>query len=116
MRRINWMTIGFVLLMGTAALAEDVNPVFAENAFVIPTRPNFYLAIIVGVILAVSFELILTHLSVAAGISSVGPFDKWGRYGKREAEPAKPGDGEGAIMRTVRKTSSMFGIWALITA
>ena len=76
------------LLSGAAVLAqvERVEPIVPGGAPVIEQAPmtqqtvvapsNFWLAIVVGVILAVSFELILTHLSVAAGISSVGPFDR----------------------------------------
>ncbi len=119
MRRIRLTVLSLILLMGAAALAQEVvveggYPVVPTAEAVIGPSPwYFFLAIIVGVILAVSFELILTHLSVAAGISSVGPFD---RYAKREPKPAKAEEGEGAVMSAVRKTSNMFGIWALVTA
>ena len=119
-RRVKLAVISLVLLTGAAALAQQVvvdegYPVVrTEEAVVGPSPLYFILAIVVGVILAISFELILTHLSVAAGISSVGPFD---RYAKRETKPTKVSEeGEGAVMRTVRKTSNMFGIWALVTA
>jgi hypothetical protein len=83
-----------VFLATAAALAREVQEVYpaitTAEAVVGPSPWYFFLAIIVGVILAVSFELILTHLSVAAGISSVGPFD---RYGKREAKPAEHAEG-----------------------
>jgi uncharacterized protein YjbJ (UPF0337 family) len=119
-RRIKLAVVSLVLLTGAAVLAqgvvvEDGYPVArTAEAVVGPSPWYFFLAIVVGVILAISFELILTHLSVAAGISSVGPFD---RYAKRETKPAKvEAEGEGAVMRTVRKTSNMFGVWALVTA
>jgi len=106
-----------VFLATAAALAREVQEVYpaitTAEAVVGPSPWYFFLAIVVGVILAVSFELILTHLSVAAGISSVGPFD---RYGKRETKPAEPSGGAGAVMHAVRRTSNMFGIWALVTA
>jgi len=110
-------TVCLVFLATAAALATEVQEVYpmvtTAEAVVGPSPWYFFLAIVVGVILAVSFELILTHLSVAAGISSVGPFD---RYGKKETKPTEPSEGESAVMRTVRKTSSMFGVWALVTA
>ena len=116
-RGVKSAAVGLALLAGAAAIAQEVREVYpvvtTAEAVVGPSPWYFFLAIIVGVILAVSFELILTHLSVAAGISSVGPFD---RYGKRETKPAEPGEGAGTVMRAVRKTSSMFGVWALVTA
>lgn len=119
-RKFELALISLVLLTGAAALAQEVvveegYPIVRTTEAVVGPSPwYFFLAIVVGVILAISFELILTHLSVAAGISSMGPFD---RYAKREPKPGKVREeGEGAVMRTVRKTSNMFGVWALITA
>jgi len=112
------------LLSGAAVLAqaERVEPFTPNETVVVQETPivqettvvpsNFWLAIIVGVILAVSFELILTHLSVAAGISSVGPFDRR-KKGERHHEEPHTG---GGIMGKLRKGSSLFGVWALITA
>jgi uncharacterized protein YjbJ (UPF0337 family) len=101
--------------LAQGVVVEGGYPVVRTAEAVVGPSPWYlFLAIVVGVILAISFELILTHLSVAAGISSMGPFD---RYGKREGKPAKAEtEGEGAVMRTVRKTSNMFGVWALVTA
>jgi hypothetical protein len=112
------------MLSGTAVLAQverpgTVIPGEAPAAQAVPmvqqtvvAPSNFWLAIVVGVILAVSFELILTHLSVAAGISSVGPFDR------REAEEhhrEEPRERTG-VMGKLKKGSGLFGIWALVTA
>jgi len=86
----------------------DEAPVM-QQTIVAPT--HFWLAIVVGVILAISFELILTHLSVAAGISSVGPFDR-GEAGEQHEEPRA----HAGIMGKLRKGSSLFGVWTLVTA
>jgi hypothetical protein len=116
-RRVKLATIGLILLMGVGVLAQEVQEAYplvtTAQAAIGPSPWYFFLAIVVGVILAISFELILTHLSLAAGISSVGPFDE---RGKPKAEPGETHEGEGAVMSTVRKTSSLFGIWALVTA
>lgn len=123
-RRILLAAGTLALLSGAAVLAqvERVEPVIPGAAPVVQGTPmvqqttvassNFWLAIIVGVILAVSFELILTHLSVAAGISSVGPFDRREREGPRYEGPRA----HGGIMGKLRKGSSLFGVWTLITA
>jgi hypothetical protein len=104
--------------MGTVVVAQEegIDTVIVDRAPVtqqtVVAPSNFWLAIVVGVILAVSFELILTHLSVAAGISSVGPFDRREREEPRGQEP----HARGGIMNKLRKGSSLFGIWTLVTA
>ncbi len=123
-RRILSAASILALLSGAAVLAqvERVEPLITEEAPIIQEAPivqrtvvgpsNFWLAIIVGVILAVSFELILTHLSVAAGISAVGPLDK-----REKAEPHYEGPrARAGILGKLRKGSSLFGVWTLVTA
>ncbi|MGE5293664.1 MAG: hypothetical protein ACM3VT_02425 [Solirubrobacterales bacterium] len=108
------------LLMGITVLAQPraTGPGIVDQAPMtqtqqtIVTPSNFWLAIVVGVILAVSFELILTHLSVAAGISSVGPFDQRER-GEHHYEEHETHTG---VMGKIKKGSSLFGIWTLVTA
>jgi hypothetical protein len=115
------LTVGvFALLMGAIGVAQPPvdRPVVVDEAQItqvqetIVTPTNFWLAILVGVILAISFELILTHLSVAAGISAVGPID---RRKRKEPRYEEPREGAG-VMGTVKKTTNLFGVWALITA
>lgn len=117
-RRMKLTVLCIILLTGAAVFAQEVQvypPIVTAGAVVGPSPWYFFLAIVVGVILAVSFELILTHLSVAAGISSVGPFDEHGKP-KARTESHEHHEGEGAIMGAVRKSSSLFGVWALVTA
>lgn len=97
---------------GVATFPVDQAPPVTQTQQTIVTPSNFWLAIVVGVILAVSFELILTHLSVAAGISSVGPFDRRETEEHRHEEPRV----HSGIMGKLRKGSSLFGIWTLVTA
>jgi len=116
-RRILLAVSILALLAGAAVFAQTPGPdVIVDRAPVtqqtIVAPSNFWLAIVVGVILAVSFELILTHLSVAAGISSAGPFDKREQGEEHYREPSA----RGGIMDKLKKGSSLFGIWALVTA
>jgi nucleoid DNA-binding protein len=76
-----------------------------EQASVINSGPRFFVALISGVILAFAFQLVLTNLSVAAGISYLGrPSD------------SDSGSGEvGSLGGTIRKIGTAVGIWTLIT-
>ncbi len=76
----------------------------AEAAFVL-SGPKFFVALISGVILAFAVQLVLTNLSVAAGISYLG----------RQSD-SDGGDGaSGNVGGTVRKIGTAVGIWTLIT-
>jgi hypothetical protein len=123
-RRITSAAAMVMLGLATAAFAQEVNVVPTNRPFVVVPGSYFYLAIVVGVILAISFELILTHLSVAAGISAVGPFDKRKVYRpKKEWTPSRPAEEKGppeeeesTTMAAVTKATNLVGIWTLVTA
>jgi hypothetical protein len=75
------------------------------QASVINSGPRFFVALISGVILAFAFQLVLTNLSVAAGISYLG----------------RPSDGHevvgeaGSFRGTIRKIGTALGLWTLVT-
>ncbi|MEM1251876.1 MAG: MFS transporter [Cyanobacteria bacterium P01_H01_bin.21] len=69
-----------------------------EEAALIFSGPQFFIALLSGLILSFGFQLLLTNLSVAAGISYVGH------------SSSSKGDGVGA-----RKIGIAFGLWTLIT-
>lgn len=69
-----------------------------EEAALIFSGPQFFIALLSGLILSFGFQLLLTNLSVAAGISYVGH------------SSSSKGDGAGA-----RKIGIAFGLWTLIT-
>ncbi|MCG6134931.1 MAG: MFS transporter [Nostoc sp. LLA-1] len=76
-----------------------------EQASVINSGPRFFVALISGVILAFAFQLVLTNLSVAAGISYLG-----------RSSDSDSGNGEvGSLGGTIRKIGTAVGIWTLIT-
>ncbi|WP_066383615.1 MULTISPECIES: hypothetical protein [unclassified Anabaena] len=73
------------------------------QASVITSGPRFFVALLSGVILAFAFQLVLTNLSVAAGISYLG-------------RPSDSGMEEtGSFGGTVRKIGTAMGIWTLVT-
>ena len=76
-----------------------------EGAALVFSGPKFFTALISGVLLAFGFQLLLTNLSVAAGISYLG------RSSDSEHED-DDGDGIGG---TIRKISTGLGIWTLVT-
>ncbi|MBE0537956.1 MAG: hypothetical protein IH624_20030 [Phycisphaerae bacterium] len=109
-RKVRLVIIAAIFIASAASVTYG-QPVFiTRDTTVDPAESNLFLAVIVGLILAVAFEMILTHLSVAAGISMVGPLDEPG-------EKDRGGDeGEQIYMRTAHKFSHAFGVWSLITA
>ncbi len=75
------------------------------QASVLNSGPRFFVALISGVILAFAFQLVLTNLSVAAGISYLG-----------RSSDSDAGVGEvGSLGGTIRKIGTALGIWTLIT-
>lgn len=72
-----------------------------EEASLIFSGPKFLVALLSGVLMAFAFQLLLTNLSVAAGISVLG----------NDSDD----DGE-SFGGKVRKTEATVGLWALITA
>ncbi|PMB03735.1 hypothetical protein CEN49_22445 [Fischerella thermalis CCMEE 5273] len=81
---------------------QDISPAQASVAF---SGPRFFTALISGVILAFAFQLVLTNLSVAAGISYLGrPSDANSDHGEVSS-----------LGGTIRKIGTAVGIWTLIT-
>jgi hypothetical protein len=100
--------ICLLLLPGTlhAQMPVGITP---DETVAIFSGPHFFAAMVAGLILAIAFQLVLTTLSVAAGVSAVGPIT--------EKEPRRPGDKEtSGVTGTVRKINNAFGVWALVTA
>ncbi|MBK1988391.1 MFS transporter [Sphaerospermopsis aphanizomenoides BCCUSP55] len=76
----------------------DVTP---AQASVLTSGPRFFVALISGVILAFAFQLVLTNLSIAAGISYLG-------------HPSESQEVE-SFGGTIRKIGMRLGIWTLVT-
>lgn len=67
--------------------------------------PRFFVALISGVILAFAVQLVLTNLSVAAGISYLG----------RQSDSDSGSSESGSVGGTIRKIGTAVGIWTLVT-
>lgn len=85
------------------AQREAMTPVLLEGG-------DFFVSIIAGVLLAVAFQLILTAVSVAGGITAVGNIRK---AGNTEKSNQSSDDNEG--MNMVQKITTGMGAWTMIT-
>ena len=114
------------ILLSTAALAGLASPMARADAVdassppipsvlglvtVDPDGSSLIVAVLAGVILAIAFQMILTNLSVAAGVSLIGPFDEEDKgKGRRGAAPSTE-----EVFEEVREVTGAFGLWAVIT-
>lgn len=76
----------------------------AEAALVF-SGPKFFVTLISGVILAFAFQLVLTNLSVAAGISYLG----------HQSDSDSDNNESGSLGGTIRKIGALVGTWTLVT-
>jgi hypothetical protein len=86
-----------------APVDQTVNT--AEQAALAFSGPQFFTALISGVLLAFGLQLLLTNLSVAAGISYLG----------HQSDSDSDDDRGGSLGGTIRKISTGVGIWTLVT-
>ncbi|PSB23041.1 hypothetical protein C7B76_01225 [filamentous cyanobacterium CCP2] len=76
-----------------------------ETTSVLFSGPQFFIALVSGVLLAFAFQLVLTNLSVAAGVSYLG----------HSSSSSSDSDHESGGGISVRKIGMGVGIWTLIT-
>jgi len=76
-----------------------------EEAALVFSGPQFFIALIAGLVLAFAFQLLLTNLSVAAGISYLG----------RSSDSDSDSHESGSLGGTVKKIGTAVGIWTLLT-
>ncbi|MBC1221665.1 MFS transporter [Nostoc sp. UCD121] len=92
-------------LLWLAQVPVDPSSVTPAQASVLTSGPRFFVALISGVILAFAFQLVLTNLSLAAGISYLG-----------HSSDSDSDSGEvGSLGGSIRKIGTAVGIWTLIT-
>lgn len=84
-----------------AQIPVNTTNVTPAQASVLTSGPRFFVALISGVILAFAFQLVLTNLSIAAGISYLG-------------HPSESQEVE-SFGGTIRKIGTRLGIWTLVT-
>ncbi|MEH2239385.1 MFS transporter [Nostoc sp.] len=92
-------------LLWLAQVPVDTSNVTPAQASVLTSGPRFFVALISGVILAFAFQLVLTNLSLAAGISYLG-----------HSSDSDSDSGEvGSLGGSIRKIGTAVGIWTLVT-
>lgn len=92
-------------LLWVAQLPADTSAITPAQASVLTSGPRFFVALISGVILAFAFQLVLTNLSLAAGISYLG------RTSDSDADISEGG----SLGGTIRKIGTAVGIWTLVS-
>ncbi|QLE39078.1 MFS transporter [Nostoc sp. C052] len=92
-------------LLWVAQTQVDTSNITPAQASVLTSGPRFFVALISGVILAFAFQLVLTNLSLAAGISYLG-----------HSSDSDSDNGEvGSLGGSIRKIGTAVGIWTLVT-
>ncbi len=85
-------------------------------ALAVITSPGFFTALVAGIIIALGFQLILTNLSAAIGLSALHMgaerIEKAIRTGFKQGKQEESSEPMG---RKVRKINAAFGVWAIIT-
>lgn len=99
-------------LWNAAWFAQMATPPPGDRTATLFTGPKFFVALIAGIILAFGFQLLLTNLSVAAGITYLGHQDSRSRSNQNEQPQQREGFNLGG---TLRKISFAAGLWTLIT-
>jgi nucleoid DNA-binding protein len=91
-------------LFWVAQVPVDPSTITPAQASVVTSGPRFFVALIAGVILAFAIQLVLTNLSVAAGITYLGH--------QPDSDSSSNNDSIGG---TIRKIGTAVGIWTLVT-
>jgi nucleoid DNA-binding protein len=92
-------------LLWVAQVLVDPSNITPAQASVITSGPRFFVALISGVILAFAFQLVLTNLSLAAGISYLG----------HSSDSDSDSEEAGSLGGSIRKIGTAVGIWTLVT-
>ncbi|HAX79441.1 MAG TPA: hypothetical protein DCY88_27345, partial [Cyanobacteria bacterium UBA11372] len=99
-------SLPFWLLQVPVPVPAPVVPVPVRAAEAI-SSVRFFEALIAGIVLAFAFQLLLTNLSVAAGISYLGR--------KSDDDSDSDRHDSGSFGGTINKVSKTVGIWTLVT-
>lgn len=105
--------LALLLITPLSAVAQtverEISPVLVEGG-------NFFVSIVAGVLLAIAFQLLLTALSVAGGISAIGNVEKKAHKDNKDVSHSHNYDDEDDEgMNLGQKISTGFGAWTMIT-
>ncbi|MEH6407124.1 MAG: hypothetical protein V7767_07575, partial [Leeuwenhoekiella sp.] len=104
------LTLMFVSLISVAGQAQNRDIDVYTDSIV---TPQFFIAVIAGVILALGFQFILTALSIALGITAIG--DVREKFIKSNYHLGDDDSDESAGMSTGTMITTSFGLWSTIT-
>jgi hypothetical protein len=85
----------------------DTSQISPAQASLVTAGPRFFVALVAGVILAFAIQLVLTNLSVAAGISYLGR--------SSDSDSDSTHNEVGSFGGTIRKIGTAVGAWTLVT-
>jgi hypothetical protein len=86
-------------------IPADTSQISPAQASVVASGSRFFVALIAGVILAFAIQLVLTNLSVAAGITYLG----------HTSDSDSSHGGASSVGGTIRKIGTAMGLWTVIT-
>ncbi|MBD2388566.1 MFS transporter [Cylindrospermum sp. FACHB-282] len=92
------------LQLGLAPITTTGEIFTLEQAPYVFSSPKFLVALLCGIVMAFAFQLLLTNLSLALGISAIGT----GAYSDEDDAETLGG--------TIRKAEAKVGTWALVTS
>ena len=101
-----------LLIISTLTPLGAFAQVGATAAYVIEDT-NFFICLVAGVLLALGFQLLLTALSVAGGITAAGNLKKKGNSSSSSSSKNNNKDDDG--MNIGQKVSTGLGVWTCIT-
>jgi hypothetical protein len=103
--RLNFLLGGSRLPFWLGQVSVDDRLNTSERAALVFSGPQFFVALVAGLVLAIAVQLVLTNLSVAAGISYLG----------RDSDGDSDSDDSGSLGGTIKKIGFAAGLWTLIT-
>ncbi|NJW52352.1 hypothetical protein [Salinimicrobium oceani] len=99
------------ILFPTHIFAQD-----RSTAAVLFEDTNFFIAVVAGVLLALGFQLLLTALSVAGGITAVGNVrEKAHKNSNQDRQKVHHDEDDDDSLNIGQKVSTGLGAWTLIT-
>lgn len=116
------LTIFFILGLSASTYAQ-----VTETLTDVVATPQFFVSLVAGVLLAIGFQVLMTALSVAAGVSAIGNVEKKAHKNENKSYEDKKKDHQSKQHDNSSKDhsnstpigvkiSSGVGIWTLITA
>lgn len=106
---IGMPTLGKIVHTLFAQVPPRFPVVTPEETALIFSGPRFFTALIAGIALAFAFQLVLTNLSVAAGMTYLGHQDD------SDTSSSSSSNHSGGVGKTIRKISFGVGLWTLLT-